>query len=348
MARAWGKLAWADAQSLSAAALTRNRHTDTVNIVPRTAPRRVEEPSRACAWTPRWCLFRFMSPTRLGGPVTDLSRRDRSFWKMALARPSSSFCNEDARFHRPAVRFEQERRHGAKWKKPRRPPPPSQTANPRVNFSWCSSTTASHGGSFTRMRAAMFRRLSHTKPYGRTSLVGGCRIPCARANQERAILAQSPGNPVRRRRQLEPPLRPRAQEALLESDVLVYAMGIFEPAGAKPLSAEERNGPALLNELTEQSGGRHFPVSAVDQLPAIQPDHQPRASQRVRAGLLQHQPGPRRKVPQPQREGGCPWRTAVADFLPPRVLRPGRIELRAGRARSGPFRRSVCARLLER
>ena len=53
-----------------------------------------------------------------------------------------------------------------------------------------------------------------------------------------------------------------------ESDALIYAMGIFEGMGTQ-LSLEELAGPGLLDEITEASGGRMFPVSDVGHLPDI-------------------------------------------------------------------------------
>ena len=44
-----------------------------------------------------------------------------------------------------------------------------------------------------------------------------------------------------------------------EADVQVYAIGIFEPIAGRGRTAEELNGPGLLTEIAEQTGGRHFP-----------------------------------------------------------------------------------------
>ena len=49
-----------------------------------------------------------------------------------------------------------------------------------------------------------------------------------------------------------------------ESDVLIYAMGVYEAPGARNRSPEEAAGPGLLSELSEQTGGRHYPVSAAE------------------------------------------------------------------------------------
>jgi VWFA-related protein len=53
-----------------------------------------------------------------------------------------------------------------------------------------------------------------------------------------------------------------------EADVLIYAVGLFEPYGARGRTSEEVSGPGLLNDMAEQSGGRHFPAD-VNELPDI-------------------------------------------------------------------------------
>jgi len=54
-----------------------------------------------------------------------------------------------------------------------------------------------------------------------------------------------------------------------EADVQVYAIGIFELPSSRGRTAEELNGPSLLSEIAEQTGGRHFPVDNVNELPDV-------------------------------------------------------------------------------
>ena len=54
------------------------------------------------------------------------------------------------------------------------------------------------------------------------------------------------------------------RNSVRESDVLIYAMGVYEAPGARSRSPEEASGPGLLSELSEQTGGRHYPVSAME------------------------------------------------------------------------------------
>jgi Ca-activated chloride channel homolog len=56
---------------------------------------------------------------------------------------------------------------------------------------------------------------------------------------------------------------------MLESDVQVYAMGILDPNDSRKLSREELDGPRLLTELAEETGGKHFPVERLDDLPKV-------------------------------------------------------------------------------
>jgi Ca-activated chloride channel family protein len=53
-----------------------------------------------------------------------------------------------------------------------------------------------------------------------------------------------------------------------ENDVLIYAVGVFEPYGGRSRTPEEASGPGLLNDISEQTGGRHFPTD-VTELPDI-------------------------------------------------------------------------------
>jgi Ca-activated chloride channel homolog len=57
------------------------------------------------------------------------------------------------------------------------------------------------------------------------------------------------------------------RRAVRESDVLIYAVGVYEPYG-RSRTPEEGSGPGLLSELSEQTGGRHFPAE-IHELPDI-------------------------------------------------------------------------------
>jgi Ca-activated chloride channel homolog len=58
-------------------------------------------------------------------------------------------------------------------------------------------------------------------------------------------------------------------KAIKESDVQIYAVGIFEPTSVRGRTLEEAQGPNLLAKLAELSGGRMFSVEDADELPDI-------------------------------------------------------------------------------
>src|SRR5579863_737398 len=59
------------------------------------------------------------------------------------------------------------------------------------------------------------------------------------------------------------------KRAVKESDVQIYAVGIFESGAARGRTTEEAGGPGLLAELSEVSGGRMFSVENPNELPDI-------------------------------------------------------------------------------
>ena len=62
--------------------------------------------------------------------------------------------------------------------------------------------------------------------------------------------------------------RAKSKRLVRENDVLIYAIGVFESGGGRMRTTEEAGGPGLLNDLCEQTGGRHLPAE-VSELPDI-------------------------------------------------------------------------------
>jgi VWFA-related protein len=54
-----------------------------------------------------------------------------------------------------------------------------------------------------------------------------------------------------------------------EADTQIYAIGIYEDAGGRGRTPEEANGPALLTEIAEQTGGRQYSVDNLNELPDV-------------------------------------------------------------------------------
>jgi Ca-activated chloride channel homolog len=53
-----------------------------------------------------------------------------------------------------------------------------------------------------------------------------------------------------------------------ESDVMIYAIGVYESMANRSRTPEEQMGPGLLNDLCEPTGGRHFPAD-ISELPDV-------------------------------------------------------------------------------
>ncbi|MBV8844636.1 MAG: VWA domain-containing protein [Bryobacterales bacterium] len=120
---------------------------------------------------------------------------------------------------------------------------------------------------FTPDSSAIFQRISHIKPFGRTSLFDAIHLALVHMKQaknlRKAIVIVSDGGDNRSRFTAT-----QVKNAMAESDVQLYAMGIFEHDTRK-LPQEEQNGPRLLDELADQTGGHLYSVEALDELDAI-------------------------------------------------------------------------------
>lgn len=121
---------------------------------------------------------------------------------------------------------------------------------------------------FTRDSEAIYKRIVHTRPVGRTSLLDAMHMALLQMksarNFRKAIVILSDGGDNRSRY-----TETEIKSAVREADVQVYAMGIFESDETRKLTPEEQNGPRLLGELAEETGGRHFPVQNLDELPGV-------------------------------------------------------------------------------
>lgn len=118
---------------------------------------------------------------------------------------------------------------------------------------------------FTSDSDSIYRRIAHTRPYGRTSLLDAIHLALVEMknahNLRKAIVIVSDGGDNHSRFSAHD-----IKNAMLESDVQLYAMGIFDLADLRKHPIEEQNGPILLADLAEQTGGEMFTVDKLDQL----------------------------------------------------------------------------------
>jgi VWFA-related protein len=121
---------------------------------------------------------------------------------------------------------------------------------------------------FTSSTEEIQNRLTFTQAKGRTALLDGVYMAMNHMkkarNPRKAIIILSDGGD-NSSRYTESEVRNLVREA----DVQVYAIGIFESIGGRASTAELMAGPGLLNELAESTGGRHFPVDNLRELPDV-------------------------------------------------------------------------------
>ncbi len=121
---------------------------------------------------------------------------------------------------------------------------------------------------FTRDVDDVTARIGRTHPFGRTALLDAVHLALRSMKQARndrkALVIFSDGGDNQSRHSAA-----EIKNELLESDVQVFAMGIFASDLSEGAPEEEKNGPRLLDQLAEQSGGRHYRIQNVQDLPVI-------------------------------------------------------------------------------
>jgi Ca-activated chloride channel family protein len=144
-----------------------------------------------------------------------------------------------------------------------------KTANPQDEFFLVSfNERAELTSSFTNSIEDLQTRMMLTVPRGRTALLDAIYLGLSQMrgarNAKRALLILSDGGD-NHSRYSENDIKRLVKEA----DTQLYAVGIFDPLGYRNRTPEELNGPSLLSEVTEMTGGRVFAVEKIDELPDI-------------------------------------------------------------------------------
>ncbi len=144
-----------------------------------------------------------------------------------------------------------------------------KTANPEDEFFLVSfNNRPDMATGFTQSLEEIQNRLTFTESKGRTALLDAIYLALNKMkeakNQQKALLVISDGGDNSSR------YTEREIKALVrESDVQIYAIGIYEPFSSRGRTPEEMAGPGLLTEIAEQTGGRQFPVENINELPDI-------------------------------------------------------------------------------
>src|SRR5579864_1321127 len=144
-----------------------------------------------------------------------------------------------------------------------------RTANPLDQFFLVSfNDRAELTSGFTSSVDELQNRMMFTASRGRTALLDAIYLGLSQMrgahNAKRALLIISDGGDNHSRYNEND-----IKNYLKEADCQLYAIGIFDPIGIRSRTDEELNGPSLLSEMTEMTGGRVFPVGNIGELPDI-------------------------------------------------------------------------------
>ena len=141
-----------------------------------------------------------------------------------------------------------------------------KTANPRdefflVDFNDHAQLISPFTDSIENVQSSMVLTSAH----GMTALFDGIYLGLSEMrnarNSRKALLIISDGGD-NHSRYSEADIR----QFVRESDVQIYALGVYDPVGVCP-TPEECDGPILLDEITRMTGGRAFPVQTLSDLP---------------------------------------------------------------------------------
>lgn len=143
-----------------------------------------------------------------------------------------------------------------------------QTANPQDQFFIVDFSGEPHLlGGFSDNPNRLLNRIAFIPAHGRTALLDAIYLGLDEMRQashsRKALLIISDGGD-NHSRFTEAEIR----NVVRESDVEIYAIGIFSPVGDR-YTPEEQEGPELLSDICAESGGRMFTVQDVDELPDI-------------------------------------------------------------------------------
>ncbi len=201
----------------------------------------------------------------MGRIVSGLRRDNFSVYDDKQQQPIVSFSSEDAPFSVGLV-FDTSGSMGGKMDKARLAVRAFwQAANPEDEaFLVTFSKRAELQVDFTFDFADIQNGLLFAPPKGTTALIDAVALAMRHLksahNTRKALLVISDGGDNNSRYSKTELLR-YAKEA----DVQIYGIGIHDGAG----SAEEMNGPRLLEELAAATGGQHFMVGSANELPDI-------------------------------------------------------------------------------
>ena len=198
--------------------------------------------------------------TREGSPIMGLNRKDFRIFEDGAEQAVSYFAKDDAPVSIGLLLDSSGSMRNKKKKSSEAAAAFFRTANSEDEFFLIAFDDRPRlAVPFTRDIDLLSHEISRTRPYGRTSLFDAIHMALevmkGASHERKALVIFSDGGDNRSRRTFT-----AIKSDVLEADVQLYAMGIFDAEGASHGSREEAEGPQLLDQLADLTGGRHFPV----------------------------------------------------------------------------------------
>ncbi|MBI1786638.1 MAG: VWA domain-containing protein [Acidobacteria bacterium] len=201
--------------------------------------------------------------------VTGLEKENFRLFEDKAEQKVTHFASEDAPISVCLV-FDTSGSMGSKLSKSRQAVTQFfKTANPQDEFCLVQFNDRPElTQDFTTNLEEIQNRLTFTQAKGRTALLDGVylalnKMKKARNTRKALLIISDGGDNSSRYTESE------IKNLVREADVQIYAIGIFEPIHARGRTAEEMSGPGLLNEIAEQTGGRHFAIENLNELPDV-------------------------------------------------------------------------------
>jgi Ca-activated chloride channel homolog len=201
--------------------------------------------------------------------VTGLEKKDFRLFEDKIEQEVAYFASEDAPISVGLI-FDTSGSMGSKLEKSRQAVSQFfRTTNPEDEFFLVEFNDRPELVSpFTTSLEEIQNKLTFTQSKGRTALLDavylGLHTMKKGRNARKALLIISDGGDNSSRY-----TESEIKNLVREADVQIYAIGIFESGAGRGRTAEELAGPGLLQEISEQTGGRAFAVDNLNELPDI-------------------------------------------------------------------------------
>ncbi len=207
--------------------------------------------------------------TEAGAPVTELDKANFHVFEDGVEQKITHFAKDDAPISIGILFDSSGSMHNKMQKSLEAAAAFFKTSNPEDEFFLIDfNERPKLSAGFTRDSNEIYQRISRTKPFGRTSLFDaielGVRQMKQAKNPRKAIVIFSDGGDNRSRLTLR-----GIRNLMTEADLQMYSMGIFDAEDSPKRPREEQEGPRVLDELTELTGGKNYRVDNLDDLPKM-------------------------------------------------------------------------------